>query len=103
MSSLLGSIFSKLDNIFGNFLPSWGSDSLSDNITPPPHDNVPDNDYQGSEGSETSSEYDTADEGEDETNQEDSTMQFRLIEDPASKRLIEASRAGSIMGYVGTM
>ncbi|PKY55993.1 hypothetical protein RhiirA4_427936 [Rhizophagus irregularis] len=60
MSSLLGSIFGTLGNLFGNFLPSWGSDSLSDNIYPPPHDNIPDNDYQGSEGSETSSEYDTA-------------------------------------------
>ncbi|CAB4411782.1 unnamed protein product [Rhizophagus irregularis] len=96
MSSLLGSIFGTLRNLFGNFLPSWGSSNLlSDNITPPLHDNMPDNDYQGSEGSETSSEYDTADEEEDETNQEDSIMQFRLIEDPAPKRLIEVSRAGS--------
>ncbi|CAB5380628.1 unnamed protein product [Rhizophagus irregularis] len=94
MSSLLESIFGTLGNLFGNFLPSWGSDSLSDNITPSPYDNMPDNDYQGSEGSETSSEYDTADKGEDETNQEDSTMQFRLIEDPASKRLIEEVEQG---------
>ncbi|PKY56081.1 hypothetical protein RhiirA4_476102 [Rhizophagus irregularis] len=73
MSSLLGSIFGTLGNLFGNFLPSWGRDQASDDIRPVLHDlpvNVhPVNEDHGDSGS--SSEYDTADEGENTTNEED--------------------------------
>ncbi|CAB5359757.1 hypothetical protein RhiirA5_381638 [Rhizophagus irregularis] len=97
MSSLLGSIFGTLINLFGNFLPSWGRDQASDDIHPVLHD-LPVNVHpinEDHEDSGSSSEYDTADEGENTTNEEDSTLTFQLIEDPVPKRIVEASRVGN--------
>ncbi|RGB38846.1 hypothetical protein C1646_755162 [Rhizophagus diaphanus] len=93
MSSLLGSIFGTLGSLFGNFLPSWNRDQPSES-----HDDTSDNneDNETSDDiSDSSSEYDTADEGENESNEEDLTMIFRLIDNPAPKRLIEAGRVGN--------
>jgi hypothetical protein len=97
MSGLLGSIFGTLGNLFGNFflfgvmnhriilllhlmvlvIMTWSMNEVSDDT------------------SDSSSEYDTADKGENDGNEEDSTITFRLIEDPVPKRLIEASRVGN--------
>ncbi|GES83642.1 hypothetical protein RCL_jg19917.t1 [Rhizophagus clarus] len=93
-SRLLSFRLNSDNSLFGNFLPSWNCDQPSDS-----HDDPPDNgnhennvDY---EESDSSSEYDTADEGENENNEEDSTMIFRLIDDPTPKKLIKAGRVGN--------
>ncbi|PKK58047.1 hypothetical protein RhiirC2_796946 [Rhizophagus irregularis] len=94
MSSLLGSIFGKLTNFFGYYLPSLGNDLVLDDISLDSHDDPPDNgnheDNANYEESDAPNEYDTADEGENDSNEEDSAITFRLIADPAPKRLIEA-------------
>ncbi|CAB5199887.1 unnamed protein product [Rhizophagus irregularis] len=64
ISSLLGSIFGKLTDFFGYYLPSLGNDLVLDDISSDSHDDPPDNgnhkDNADYEESDAPNEYDTA-------------------------------------------